>query len=363
MSGGAGAASGYPFNISANGSVIAFTGSYAGEELRTVTELGQSSSPVNTSTCDGQTFPGNDPEVSGDGRFVVFGSMGYVHDRLTGETRQLDFGRTESEGRVMRTGVEDISDDGGEIVFTSGSASLVANDTNSQLDVFVHARDSIPDYMSTPTEFVLADNVWEMLSLPCPMPPDLTVDDVFGDDIPGEYGASWIVYTHDPLVPNAYTDITASGRLEPGQGFWITQISGNVVTLDLPRSINDLHPVTSTACADSHGCYEIELSGNADAEITWNMVGNPFSYGEELQFDELRAQSEGGICADDSGCSLTEAYDKSLIFDVFYNYNSQTQLYDEVSVGDSFSPWQGFWVGALEGVNSTQAGLLLPFAK
>ncbi len=108
------------------------------------------------------------PAISADGRFVVFSSRGgfdpnfpvgtwevYLHDRdidgngvfdETGgiETRVVslrhDGSGTGSAGSSFGETI-DVSDDGRFIVFESGSNNLVPNDTNGQLDVFVHDRD------------------------------------------------------------------------------------------------------------------------------------------------------------------------------------------------------------------------------
>ena len=93
-----------------------------------------------------------EPAISGDGRFVAFSSTKrfvpddvdtnadvYVHDRTTGITEIVTV--TDADGQVREwSSAADISDDGRYVVFQSGSARMVAGDTNGYADVFVRDR-------------------------------------------------------------------------------------------------------------------------------------------------------------------------------------------------------------------------------
>jgi Tol biopolymer transport system component len=90
--------------------------------------------------------------ISTDGRYVAFSSPAtnlvagdtnffsdvFVHDRQTGETTRVSvdgFGRETDRGS---SDVPTLSGDGRFVAFGSGSRDLVANDTNNRNDVFVH---------------------------------------------------------------------------------------------------------------------------------------------------------------------------------------------------------------------------------
>ena len=95
----------------------------------------------------------NNPYISGDGRYVTFASTAsnlvagdsngvsdiFVHDRQTGQTSRVsvdsagDQGNSHSEFPV-------ISGDGRFVAFQSVATDLVAGDTNSSADIFVHDR-------------------------------------------------------------------------------------------------------------------------------------------------------------------------------------------------------------------------------
>ena len=91
--------------------------------------------------------------ISGDGRYVAFQSdasnlvtgdtngMGdvFVHDRQTGQTTRVSVasGGTEANGS---SGSPNLSNDGRFVVFSSSATNLVSGDTNGKTDVFVHDR-------------------------------------------------------------------------------------------------------------------------------------------------------------------------------------------------------------------------------
>jgi len=97
------------------------------------------------------------PSVSNDGRFIAFISKAdnlvpgdtngeldvFVHDR---ETRQTSRASVASDGSEANSGVgwtvKSISDDGRFVVFSSTSDNLVSGDDNRHQDIFLHDRES-----------------------------------------------------------------------------------------------------------------------------------------------------------------------------------------------------------------------------
>ena len=102
--------------------------------------------------ADSDAF-GAEPDISADGRHVVFASTAtnlvpgdtngvqdiFVHDNQTGATTRVS---TSAAGvqTTQRSDRPSISADGRYVVFQTGAAELVADDTNFQDDVFVHDR-------------------------------------------------------------------------------------------------------------------------------------------------------------------------------------------------------------------------------
>ncbi|MGH9459946.1 MAG: Ig-like domain-containing protein, partial [Vicinamibacteria bacterium] len=93
------------------------------------------------------------PSISGDGRYVAFASEArnlvagdmnrrldiFIHDRETGETTRVSVSSAGAEGNGDSEAPA-ISADGGFIAFASRSGNLVPDDTNGNVDVFVHDR-------------------------------------------------------------------------------------------------------------------------------------------------------------------------------------------------------------------------------
>ena len=94
-----------------------------------------------------------EPDISGDGRFVVFTSFAsnlvagdtngvsdvYVHDRQLGTIERVSVSSAgaEGDGRSYRP---NISGDGRYVVFQSAATNLVAGDTNGREDAYLHDR-------------------------------------------------------------------------------------------------------------------------------------------------------------------------------------------------------------------------------
>jgi hypothetical protein len=96
-----------------------------------------------------------DVSISGDGRYIAFRSEAsnlvasdtngvgdvFVHDRQTGETIRAS---VDSSGTEANAGSNspNLSSDGRFVVFSSGATNLISGDTNGRADVFVHDRQS-----------------------------------------------------------------------------------------------------------------------------------------------------------------------------------------------------------------------------
>ena len=95
------------------------------------------------------------PSISADGRYVAFMSYAdnlvagdtngrydvFVHDRQTGETTRVSVHSDGTEGDADSS-LPSISADGRYVAFESAATNLVAGDTNSTWDIFVHDRDT-----------------------------------------------------------------------------------------------------------------------------------------------------------------------------------------------------------------------------
>jgi Tol biopolymer transport system component len=94
-----------------------------------------------------------EPSLSGDGRYVAFGSFAadlvtgdtnnnldeFVHDRTTGATQRVSVATGGAQANGDSSG-SSISGDGRHVAFSSDATNLVAGDTNGATDGFVHDR-------------------------------------------------------------------------------------------------------------------------------------------------------------------------------------------------------------------------------
>jgi archaellum component FlaF (FlaF/FlaG flagellin family) len=109
---------------------------------------------VSTRSNGGQgNGPSSIPNISADGRFVVFESAAtnlvsgdnngitdiFVKDRKSGKTRRVSLRSNGAQGNNP-SGYADISPNGRYVTFTSSASNLVAGDTNAVGDVFLHDR-------------------------------------------------------------------------------------------------------------------------------------------------------------------------------------------------------------------------------
>ena len=147
--------------LSANGQVAAFDSS-RGDEFSHVFAYEVATGATQRVSVSGNGAAGNEnsrgPSLSGDGRFVAFQSDAdnlvagdtnsatdvFVHDRLTGTTERVSVASDGRQGDrtswLPLRSTHAISDDGRFIVFESFATTLVPNDTNGEADIFVHDR-------------------------------------------------------------------------------------------------------------------------------------------------------------------------------------------------------------------------------
>jgi Tol biopolymer transport system component len=108
----------------------------------------------NGAQANGPSATDSPPALSGDGRIVAFSSAAtnlvtedtntagdvFVYDRARKETTRISVGAVGAQATGGDSYSPSISTDGRYVVFSSDATDLVADDTNSATDVFVHDR-------------------------------------------------------------------------------------------------------------------------------------------------------------------------------------------------------------------------------
>jgi hypothetical protein len=212
--------------------------------------------------------------------------------------------------------------------------------------------EGIPCYTtpSLPKGFALPNKEWRQISLPATPPSNNnTVLNLFADELGNNYGNEWILYSYDPQS-NSYVNPGPNGILKQGVGYWIIQVTGETISLNLPNTSTATPVVLSTECASNNGCYEIKLATTSD-DIQWNMLGYPFQNGSNLT--RVRVVTNGGVCA--NGCSLDEAKNANIFHNRLWGYDG-----NQLNKLSDFTSWGGFWAVTLQEANNLAPKLLIP---
>ncbi|MCK5831237.1 MAG: chitosanase [Methylococcales bacterium] len=204
---------------------------------------------------------------------------------------------------------------------------------------------------------VLYKNQWRQISLPSkPTASANTVQALLGDDINGQYGTDWKVFSYNSST-DSYTNVGLNGVLKQGVGYWAIQVTDQEVTLDFPSNMNQGPILTSSQCASTNGCLEIDLPSKYN-DVQWLMLGNPFA--QQISWADLRVTTTSGACADGNGCTLDEAEGLGIINNQGWSYNPGVGKYDLIKNNDLIQEMNGFWVAVLENANGLTPKLLVP---
>ena len=201
-----------------------------------------------------------------------------------------------------------------------------------------------PDCSSSTLDYSLVADTWAMISLPCVPPASSTISSIFGDDIGGTYGVDWAVLIFDPAIGESgnYVSLTADELPEPGQGFWIIQLSESVAILDLPAGSTAVTSDSSIpACSSIEGCTSVPVS----TVSRWMLLGNPLRTAVALE--SIRVLSNSGVCSGVNSCSLSAAASADILpspmFTYFREASSSYRLLPSVGLLDE---WSAFWMFA-----------------
>lgn len=225
---------------------------------------------VSVATGGGQQTGGGAaaPEISGDGRYIVYWSFGtdlvaadtnedmdvFRYDRYTGVTERVSVATDGAQGNARSgyPGGPDISDDGRFVVFESEASNLVADDGNGNaLDVFV--RDLVTGQTSlvsrasdsTPGD---SDSYWPSIS-----------DDgryvAFNSNatnlVPGDTNGTWDIFVRD-LALGVTTRVSVSSDGNQGNDVsYPPDISGN------GRYVTFFSIASNLVPGDTNGTWDI----------------------------------------------------------------------------------------------------------
>jgi hypothetical protein len=203
-------------------------------------------------------------------------------------------------------------------------------------------------------DLAIEPNQWRMIALPCEPPVgQTTVSSVFGDDFPGIYGDSWVMYQY---LPSGYQLLRSNSDLQSGVGYWLTHTERDTVMLDMPQNSSAPTRVNIDGCETTNGCFPIELN-TAAASNVWTLAGNP--YDRDIEIDGVRVETESAsTCEPPALCDLNRAHAESLVQSTVFEFDGTAYL--SKKGGDSLTTWSAAWWATISGANTTSPRLLIP---
>ena len=205
------------------------------------------------------------------------------------------------------------------------------------------------------TPYQLPSNKWLQISIPADLI-NTTVADVFADDLPAaDLGTKWAIFSYNS-AEGIYNELGLSDKINQGEGYWIVQITGNTVNIDLPATAQETQVQQSNQCTSTSGCYEIILQAVAN-NGHWSILGYPFEHSLN-SLNKVRIVTNSGVCADDDGCTLDEASTAKIFLNKLWSYNGTT--YDSLTPASKINSWAGAWGRTLENSNGVEVRLLIP---
>jgi len=202
--------------------------------------------------------------------------------------------------------------------------------------------------------YTLQNNSWSLLSVPANVSA-LSIEQLFEGVLPAaSYGETWVIYTFDQQSQN-YVSPAVDSTLAQGDGFWMLQVTGADVTIELPADVPDGDAELTDACASTKGCFAAPISTSA-AGSTWSILGAPYSAPVDIK--KIRVASSNGTCA--AGCDLEQAKSNGLLVSEQWAFDAGSGEYNALANADYLQPWQGFWVQSAALPAETELMVLFP---
>ena len=171
----------------------------------------------------------------------------------------------------------------------------------------------------------LVANTWELVTVPCNVPPGTTVEKAFNADIfpgacsptpcgvLGQYDVNWVVYGQngDFTSPQPTVRLSAGAVVQPGRGYWIIadaslKPAGQPVYWNVDESnfaspeaariplTTGSNPQGGALAPDVAGYYQVDLPNNIPTNQTVGvLLGNP--YGRSFRWSQSYVQVQGPI--------------------------------------------------------------------
>jgi hypothetical protein len=306
-------------------------------------------------SIDGDGVQGNldsrFPAISGDGRFVAFESFAYnlaagdtddgaldvfVHDRQTGETVKVSVNSSGAGGDAAGSSDPAISANGGFVAFRSSASDLVAGDTNSRADIFVH------DLTTAQTSRVSVDSTGDQANGDSSFPRlnadgrSVSFQSQASDLVAGDTNGVADVFIHDR---QAGQTIRASLDGSGGQG------NGASVAPTITangRSVAFHSQATNLAAGDTNGVLDVFVRNTQTGETTRVSVNGSGAEGNgssrfpaisgDGHFVAFHSNASNLVAGDTNGAADVFVHDRGDVLDVVVNGQTRAAAGDRTVV-------------------------------
>ncbi len=203
--------------------------------------------------------------------------------------------------------------------------------------------------------YTLPSDQWRQISIPCNPGEDNSVEVIFGDDNLGTIGTDWRIF-HFNTANNTYNELLLTDSINPDEGYWIIQSSGDLKTLSMPADSIPVETSNPSGCNNDEGCFNIPLA-TQDSGTQWNMIGYPFEQSGLLA--NMVVTGEQSCNPIETICNLDAANTNGIVQNAFWTYEGEG--YTKITTSDSLNPWKGYWVATLENAEaSAPINLVIP---
>jgi len=237
------------------------------------------------------------PSISADGRYVAFSSEAtnlvpgdtngyfdvFVHDRDTGTTTRVSVDSSGVQGDGG-SGVGGLSADGRYVAFGSAATNLVPGDTNGEVDVFVHDRDTgTTTRVSVDSSGVQGDDgSWsESLSADGRY---VAFDSAATTLVPGDTNGNSDVFVHDRDSDSTTRVGMSSFGHQGNEGSWAPAISADGHFVAFQSNATNLVPGDTNGRTDGFVCGEYDpLDAETDGAPSQLAIGDDHDSNDDEQ--------------------------------------------------------------------------------
>lgn len=207
-------------------------------------------------------------------------------------------------------------------------------------------------------EYTLESGRWYQLVIPGNST-DASIESLFADELAAsEYNRSWAIYLWDAGSAQ-YVNPSLSDNIPTGTGFWMIQLTGAQVALNVD-GIGKAPVINSSACPSNNGCSEAAVvSNNAISENVYSAIGSAQPSAHSVDSLRLLTEAGGGSCT--TGCTHDTAANLELLKKPIWHYDGASGEYQDLAASSgALNVWESAWVQTGSNLGQNSAKYLFP---